>query len=178
MSKRTLSGSVLGLLSPLLLFWLLLFSPALALAQSSQPSSQAPTDPWQALKTQIDNLPQAIQSYNSNLTEQIASLQTLNDSLTSSNKSLLDNNSSLTAKNKDLQTSLSQSQTLVETYSAQLAQLQAALTGSTQSITQARKTAKELEAQNGILKFGLVVSVGAAAALGGYYAGHAILHWW
>jgi hypothetical protein len=128
------------------LLLLLAISPYQATAQSSKPTSTAPTslsqvaEPlWQSLLQATQALPQAMDSFMSNLQSQVDSLQASNEQLDSSNKSLM-------LQDAQLQASLQASQTLVATSAAKLAQLQTALNASTSYTIAAEADLKEAQA--------------------------------
>ena len=140
-------------------FWALL---ALALALSSSPATQAqsslPSLPalepvWQTLLRATSDLPSLIDSYTESWTQQVASLQDSNGLLQTSVDSL-------EQQNGDLQNSLIRSRADLAISEAEQARSAKLLEDSMLHITQAQAAARALEAENALLKYGMI---GAAA---------------
>ena len=156
-----------------------LFSTCLTVnAQDSTATSQMSESLWTMLLQTTNDLPAQIDSLTDSFNTQIASLQANNADLTSSNSTLKASNDSLKLENADLTNSLKVSQAALAISEEQRKQLEKDLQDSTQSTIQAQKSAKALEAENGLLRvLGVVLGI-STALTGGYVVGHLALNWW
>ncbi len=160
-------GIFLWLSAVLLLALALLFFSASAVYPQNLP---APNDPWLTLKRLIDSQPQALLSYNENLTAQIEQLQSSNDNLTRQLRAL-------SRSNEALRESLQQSQAAAAASKVALGKSQVSLISSMRYITEAQRKARILEARNKLLGIGFTVAV-AVIAVAGAYAGGRAAHLW
>ena len=142
--------------SRVLLFVALLSTSSFpAMSESSLPNSSLPEPLWTVLLQATNNLPSQIDFYAESWNKQVLSLQANVSDLQTSNDSL-------TQQNVDLGISLIRSQADLAISEQAQRQSEKALQDSGESITRAQASAKALELQNALLKYGMIGSVAVA----------------